>query len=198
MLKDLEIKRKLFHMIIGILIVILVDLNIINPLIITIILVLGIITSIISTKIKIPILYWFLKNMDRKSDIKKYPGKGAITFLLGIILTLILFERNTALASILILTIGDAVSPIVGMHFGKIKNPLNNKKLIEGTIVGIFTASIAASIFINYKEAIIASVVGMIVEAIELKIHKGYAIDDNITVPLVAGITISILKSLGI
>ncbi len=194
MLKDLEIKRKLFHMCSGILIVILADLDIINPLILTIILVLGIITSLLSVKFKFPIIYWFLENMDRNFDIKKYPGKGAITFLIGIILTLILFEKNIALASILILTIGDAVSPIVGMHFGKIKNPLNNKKLIEGTIVGILAASILASIFISYKEAIIASVIGMIVETIELKIHKGYAVDDNITVPLAAGLTIYVLR----
>ena len=191
---ELEIKRKLFHMVSGIIIVLLLDLNIFNKIVLAIILTLGAITSLVSRKIKIPIIYWFLKNMDRRLDLEKYPGKGALTFLLGCLLTLILFEKDIALASILILSIGDAVGAFVGIHFGKTKNPLNRKKLLEGTLAGIFAAFIAASIFVPYIQALIASSISMLVEAIEIKLNKNLILDDNITMPLVSGLSIYLFR----
>lgn len=193
-INELEIKRKLFHMIAGIMLVILVDTKILNVLTLTIILILGILTSLITRKTKIPVFYWFLENMDRKEDLKKYPGVGAVNFLAGCLLVIVLFENNLALASILVLSIGDAVSSLIGIHFGKTIHPLNNKKLIEGTIAGIILSFFAASIFISYKEALVAATAGMIIEAIELKVHKEFIINDNITIPLVSGLAVYIFK----
>ncbi len=192
--KKLEIKRKLFHMIAGLILVILIDLDIINILVITIILILSIVVSILAKKIKVPILYWFLKHMDRKEDLEKSPGKGAVNFLAGSLLALILFDKNLAIASILILTIGDAVSSLVGIHFGKTVNPINNKKLLEGTIAGIIISFLFALIFINYKEALIAATIGMVIEAIELKVHKEFIINDNIAIPLASGLAVTLFR----
>jgi len=189
-----EIKRKLVHMIIGLSLIILLDLKIINKEIIGLALISTIILFFVNKKRRLYPLHWFLDEMERKEDIKEYPGKGAIFFLGGVFLALLFFKEDIALASICILTIGDAISPLVGMHFGKIKNPLNSKKVIEGTIIGIITAASIASIFITYKEAIIAATVGMILESIELKINKDLSINDNLTIPLVSGITITLLR----
>ncbi len=193
-LDHLEIKRKLFHITIGIIFVVLIYLNILNILLITILLILAIITSLISRKIKIPIFYWFLIHFERQEYIKKYPGKGAINLLAGVILTLILFDRNLALASILILALGDGVSTIVGKHFGKNKHIINPRKHIEGTIAGIIVSFFAALIFLNYKEALAASIIGMIAEAIELRFNGESLIDDNIVVPLFSGLAVLVFR----
>ena len=196
---NLEIKRKLFHIIIGLLVIVLLDIKILNVLILSIILLLGIISSIlIKKKIKIPLIYWFLNKMDRDEDLKNFPGKGPIFFVLGCILSLLLFEKNLALASIMVLTIGDAVSLLFGINFGRTVNPLNKKKLIEGTIIGILLSTIAATLFLNLREAFIASLFGMIIESIELRITKKIIIDDNITVPLIAGSSVLLFRLLGI
>ncbi len=196
---NLEIKRKLFHIIAGLLAIVLLDLKILNVLILSIILLLGIISSIlIKKKIKIPLIYWFLNKMDRDEDLKNFPGKGPIFFVLGCILSLLLFEKNLALASIMVLTIGDAVSLLFGINFGRTVNPLNKKKLIEGTIIGILLSTIAATLFLNLREAFIASLFGMIIESIELRITKKIIIDDNITVPLIAGSSVLLFRLLGI
>ena len=182
-------------MIAGLVLVILIDINLVNKLILSISIIIAILTSLISRKIKIPLIYWFLENMDRKEDLKNHPGKGAIYFLVGCLLALILFDKNLALASIIILTLGDAVSPLIGIHFGKTTHPLNNKKLLEGTIAGIIISFIGALMFINYKEALIASVFGMLIEAVEIKFKKEI-INDNITIPLVSSLSVYIFRML--
>ena len=190
-----EIKRQLFHLIAGIILLILLYFNLINFLVLVVLFIGGLLLSVISIKFNIPILSWILDHLDREHDRKRFPGKGALTYLFGCILALLLFERNIAFASIAIMVVGDAIGPLVGIHFGKVKNPINKKKLIEGTLAGFIMASIAALIFVSYKEAILASLVGMVVESLELK-HKEFFLNDNITIPLFSGLTIYLLKLL--
>ncbi|MBI2148427.1 hypothetical protein HYU23_02010 [Candidatus Woesearchaeota archaeon] len=190
----IEVKRKIFHMISGLILVLLIDLGIFNALILGIILILGIFLSLLTNKIKIPLIYWCLKHLDRKNDLNNYPGIGAITFILGCFLSLILFEKNIALASIMVLTIGDSISYLVGTHFGRTTHPLNKNKLLEGTVAGIVFAFFGALIFVNYKEALIASIFGMLIESVELRLTKKLVIDDNITVPLISGLAIYLFR----
>ena len=109
---------------------------------------------------------------------------------------LVLFERNIAFASILILAVGDSVAPFVGRHLGKVKNPLNPTRLIEGTIAGAIAGALAAMFFVSFWHALIASTIAMTVEAIELTL-KNKKIDDNILIPLVSGAVLWAIKFLG-
>lgn len=198
MVNILEIKRKLFHLLSGLVLVILIDLGIFNWISLLIIFILGLAFSfLIKRKIRVPIVSWLLDHMDREHDLKKFPGKGPIYFVLGCLISVLLFEKNIALASIIILTIGDSVGALFGLHFGNIKNPLNRNKFIEGTIIGIILAFVGACIFVNYKEAFFGALFGMLIESIELRLNKDIKIDDNLTVPIVSGLVIYLLRRFG-
>ena len=193
-----EIKRKFLHIILGLSLIILLKYQIISIIHLSIILIVGITTSIISKKYKIPIICHCLREFDRKTA--KLPGQGVITFILGVFLLVIIFGNNNIVyASIMILTFGDSFAAIIGInlkktkHLKRIKNPLSTEKVLEGTIVGIIFASLSSMIFVSIIEAVIASTVAMIIEGVEWKFNKKI-IDDNVLIPLAAGFTIYFIR----
>jgi len=188
-----EIRRQIFHIFLGLTIVILLANNILNSLILFIILILGIIISVLSRKFKIPVIYFFLNIFERKHTLKTFPGKGTISFLMGCLLVLQLFERDIALASIMILTFGDSISHLFGWHLGRKKHPLNCLKSIEGNIAGAITGFLGAMLFVSPLSAFLASFGAMTAEAVELKMNNKI-VDDNIIVPLVAGTIIHLMR----
>ena len=188
-----ETKRRIFHICSGIIITTLIYFNILTPLILFIILVVGGIMSLISLKYNIPIIYWFLKHLDRPEDIKNFPGKGSFYYGIGVLLVLVLFEKDIAMASIIIMALGDSIAPFVGKYYGKIKHPLSNKKFLEGTIAGGIAAFIGALLFVVWIEALLASIAAMIAEGINIK-FSGIAVNDNITMPVTAGVVIWLLR----
>ena len=90
--RNIEAKRQLFHMLFGILIVILLMYGLIGKSHIFSLIIIGIIISFISKKYKILLIYWFLRNFERDRDLKKFPGKGIIFYLIGIFLVLSFFS----------------------------------------------------------------------------------------------------------
>jgi dolichol kinase len=181
-----ELKRKIAHVLFGILGLFLLIYNFVNPLTIFIILIIGISISFLSFKIRIPLISWFLDTFEIKSDKKQLPGRGIIFAVAGSLLVLQLFERNIALASITILTFADPISYLVGKVFGKIKTPLNLKKNIEGTIAGTLISSMLAVFFVPFYLAFSGALIAMIFELLIIKIQD-IQIDDNLIIPLTAG-----------
>lgn len=186
----LEIRRQLFHIFLGITLVILLDRGIFNSHDLFWILVAGIIVSWISTRRRLPIVGWFLDTFERK---QVRPGKGVITYFIGVILALELFPPEIAYAAILILAIGDGVSSLVG-PFGRLKTKLSDKKLFEGTIAGAAFGGAAAMTFVAPIEAFIGASIAMIFEAMEIRLNQKL-LNDNVTVPLVAGTVILLLRN---
>lgn len=192
---ELEFRRQMLHLVAGVVVVVLLYFNIINVYIIFLILLIGVTLSIISKKIKIPFIYWMLKNFDRPHHIKSFPGKGPLFMVLGIFLSLLFFQKNVALASIMILSVGDSLSHIVGRYFGKTKHPLSNVKLLEGSVVGTIAAFLGALIFVNALEAFLASLAAMTFEAVDIKAKKHFA-DDNLLIPVISGAVISLIRTI--
>ena len=193
--KNLEAKRQLFHLLFGILIVILLLYDFLKIVYIFFLIIIGVTVSFLSKKYKIPVIYWFLKNFEREKDLKDFPGKGIIFYLIGVFLTLSFFPLDIAMPSILVLAFGDSVSHLFGATYGKIKHPFTDKKFLEGMIMGFIAAFIGAKFFLPWSEALIASFFAMVAEGIEMKIGAEQ-IDDNIVIPLVAGISIYIARTL--
>lgn len=190
----LEIKRQPFHILLGLLLITLINKDILTPLILSIVIILALAGSIFLKKTKLKIAYKILKFVERKDALEKLPGKGLMAYLIGALLVLIIFEKNIAIASIMILALGDSFSRLIG-PFGKIKHPFNNTKFLEGVIAGIIAASLGAMLFISPLKAITASFFAMVLEGIDLKFFK-LKIDDNITIPLIAGLVIWLMGSL--
>jgi len=194
-LKKQELGRQIFHGLLGLLIVVLYYFNIIGPLTIFITLIVGIILSLISKKVRIPVISKLLDLFQRYEEKTTLPGKGAIFFFTGVLLAIKLFDKDIALAAIVILSLGDSISHIIGRKYGKTKNVLNgnNKKLMEGTFAGIIFAFVGALFFVRPTEAFIAACAAMLAELAEFKLGDK-VIDDNILVPLIAGTVIVVFR----
>ncbi len=192
-----EIERKVMHIMSGSIIVLLLYFDLIDAWFLFLMLILGGIISLISKKYDVPIISWFLKRMERKEQLKRLPGKGALSFLIGVLLAIKLFPKEVALASIVIMTFGDSLSLIYGSLVGKRRVFWNNNKNVEGLFFGGLIAGFLAAIFVNPFHAIISSFCAMLVESLEVKVNDEI-VDDNILIPLVSGTIILLLRKYGV
>lgn len=192
-LTEFELNRQMFHLFLGIAIVLLLRYGFIDKNIILILTFAGIVLSFLSAKTEIPVIYGLLQKFERRKDLKKFPGKGIIFYFIGVYLSLLLFPKEVAMASIMILALGDSVSHLYGLHYGKIKHPLSSTKFLEGTAAGFAAGFIGALIFLPWLEAFLASLAAMIVEAIDIKIGAEQ-VDDNLIIPIVAGAAVWMVR----
>jgi dolichol kinase len=185
MIKKEEINRQLIHILYGAIISILLYFRVIDVYILFLITFIFIILSIlIKNDVKLP-----FKNKVysvQRSYEKTFPFKGVIFYSLGCAISVLVFDLRIAIASILILAFGDGISSLVG-PFGKVKHPFNNLKFLEGIFAGFIVATIASSFLVPMKYAVLASLGAMIIEGFEFKIN-GFKIDDNLLIPLTAGL----------
>ena len=191
---DTELKRKIAHLGTGLFIAITYYLGLLKQKHLFFLMILFIVLSLLSKKFKIPIVNLLLKHFERKRDLKKFPFKGMIFFLGGCLLTVKIFEKDIALASIIILSLGDSMSFLVGNFLGKIKFKFNKLKNVEGILAGALFAFLGSLFFVSVTESFFASLIAMIVEGAGVKIGVS-DIDDNFIVPLVAGTVIYLFRT---
>ena len=111
-----------------------------------------------------------------------------ILYALGIIISLLLFAEPVGYVSITILTLGDGAASIFGQKFGKKSVPFNKDKSFEGAACGFLFAFFGSLLFIDPLRALIASAIGMLIEILPLPVN------DNLTVPLLSGLTLTLLS----
>lgn len=183
-----EIKRKMMHVIVGVVIVLLIYYEVLEFWMALVVFLAGILISIISARNSIPVIRFFLLRYDRPEH-SNTPGLGVISIFSSVSVLLLLLEagllsKGIVLASLMIWVFGDSSAAVVGKIYGKKKHPFNDKH-IEGTIAGIIGGTIGALFFVPLYAAFSAAFVTMIIESLEIKILK-HPIDDNIFVPLIA------------
>ena len=186
MLIRLEVKRQLLHIFLGAILVFLLNFDLINATIIFIIFIIGLVLSLLNRKFRIPLIYQLLQIFDRKKDIEQFPAKGAVFYFFGVFLVVLIFPKDIAMASIMILALGDSVSRLVG-QYGYLKHPFHSEKFFEGLVAGVIAGFLGALFFVPWLLALIGSIVSMLIEGIDLRI-KGFKIDDNLLIPLVAAV----------
>jgi len=189
---NLELRRQIAHALSGIALIFLVKLGIITPAILLAILVMGTVIVLLVKNFHIPVITGALKLFERGKDLKIFPGKGAFFFILGSLLSLLLFERQIALAAIAIMAVGDAVTTVIGIYYGRFKNPFNPEKHLEGTMLAIIISTLAAFTFVDFHLAFFGAVVGIAAESLAVKFIDR-VIDDNLLIPLVAGVVMTAL-----
>jgi dolichol kinase len=89
-----------------------------------------------------------------------------------------------------VVTLGDGFASVVGKTYGRHKIPHSGGKSIEGTAAGIVCAFAGALVFAPPSVALAAALVGMVVEFLPLRVS------DNLTVPLLSGLSATIIGSL--
>ncbi len=195
MLTRKEVGRQTLHALIGVSIVTLYYFNIVSPFAVFLGIIVGLLSSFLSKRIHIPILSSFLNNFERDKEKSRFPGKGMIFFFIGVLLVMQLFEKDIAMAAIMVLAFGDSVSHIFGVKFGQIRNIFNGKsrKLLEGTLAGTLAGFLGAMIFVPIPEAFFGSAVAMIAEVVKIDFNDN-TLDDNLTVPLVAGTVMLLMR----
>jgi dolichol kinase len=119
--------------------------------------------------------------------IKKITFTGATYLMFAALLCIIIFPREVAFAAILLMTIGDAAAAIVGKSYGKVNI---FTKTLEGSIAffvsGLIIIVLMPKLTTDPNElyvGIAAVILTSIIEVMPLKL------DDNITVPLVFGLS---------
>lgn len=192
-MERLEIRRQLFHLFLGIAMVALLMYDFIDKNIVLTLAIIGLALSLISKKARIPVIYNFLEIFERKKDFEKFPGKGIIFYFTGVYISLLFFEKEIAMASIMVLAFGDSISHLYGLHYGKTKNPLSKTKFLEGTAAGFAAGFIGAFVFLPWHEAFFASLAAMAVESIEIKIGA-QQVDDNLIIPFIAGAVVWLIR----
>ncbi|MFQ5532501.1 MAG: diacylglycerol/polyprenol kinase family protein [Candidatus Methylomirabilales bacterium] len=132
---------------------------------------------------------WFL----RWFHVAMRPGEenrvtGATYYLLACWLTILLFERTVAAAALLILACGDTAASIVGQAIGGYR--LRQGKTLSGTLAFLIAAFVVSLPFFPPTIALGAAFVGAVTEFLPIPL------DDNMTVPLAAGISLTLFHAL--
>ncbi|HLW56266.1 MAG TPA: phosphatidate cytidylyltransferase, partial [Bacteriovoracaceae bacterium] len=115
---------------------------------------------------------------------------------LGIALSLLFYQKDLALISIMFLIFSDPVSSFFGVLYGKDKI-LPNKSL-QGFVAGFFTCYLVTLFYLlNLGQTSIdmltfSLVAGLIGAGSEL--ISAFNIDDNLTIPVISGLGLTILN----
>jgi len=132
------------------------------------VLVVGAVLVLLSRSYKLPGVYWFLKKFERRGVREVFPGKGAFFYILGAFVVTSLFEKSIAMASIMILALGDSSSHLIGGYIGRVKHPLSDTKFIEGHVAGALIGTSGAMFFVTPLVALVGASVAMFVEGIDV------------------------------
>lgn len=178
----LEVKRQFVHIFSGILLALLVwfakpllGFYILVPMLILVFL-LGTTPRIMPN---IPGIRDLIFHFEREEDIKNFPFKGAFWYNVGVILPVVLLERNIACTIIVILSLGDGMSTIVGKFFGKHRIGM---KSVEGFTAFVIFSTLGASVLVEPAIAVTLSLIGGLIEMVEF-------FDDNLMIPV--GLTLT-------
>ena len=190
---NLELRRQMAHALTGIALILLIKVGVVTPTVLAVVLVAGTVAIILIRDYRIPGISHALRLFERARDMRFFPGRGAFFFVLGSLLALLLFERQIAIAGIAIMAVGDAVTTVIGIYFGRFKNPFNPEKHLEGTMLAIIISTLAAFTFVDFHLAFFGAVAGIFVESLAIKFIDR-VIDDNLLIPLVAGVVMTAIS----
>ncbi len=111
---------------------------------------------------------------------------GASYSLIGAWLTILLFEKRLACAALLVLAVGDTVASLVGRAVGG--RTLLGRKTAAGSLAMFVASSLVALAFVPPWVAVGGALAATLVELLPLPI------DDNLTIPLAAGLALMLLS----
>ncbi|MCR5171575.1 MAG: SEC59/DGK1/VTE5 family protein [Treponema sp.] len=128
--------------------------------------------------IEIPLLSHITQAAARQRDNKGFVF-GPVTLVLGIVLTAVLFDEQSARVGIFALAFGDGLASLGGKTFGKVRVPLTNGKTAAGSLT-CFTAIFISSYMVtkNTGMALILAAAGTLIEGLPLKDY------DNLLLPV--------------
>ncbi|MFX1364495.1 MAG: glycerol-3-phosphate acyltransferase [Promethearchaeota archaeon] len=129
-----------------------------------------------------------VKSIFKKGEVSKF--SSMTVFLVAGFISILVFEKNIAIASLIFLIFGDIFGKIFGLAFGKHKI---FDKTLEGTLA-YFGSVLICGYFIFFIfdiPLIILLCGGVVAPIIEL---FSFGVDDNFTVPIVSGAIMTMVQ----
>jgi phytol kinase len=126
---------------------------------------------------QLPLVTRFTLLMSREDEATHFVV-APIYLAVGVVLSLLIFPKNIAYASITITAIGDPVASYVGRRFGQIHV---RQKTLEGFAAGFVVSFAVALAWVPPYLALAGSVVGMLIELLGV-------FGDDLTIPIGAGL----------
>ncbi len=121
--------------------------------------------------------YRLIYSLEREKNFSK-PGIQALWANLGIFSVFLLFGKEPAIVSVVVLAVGDAFASMVGMRYGRTRM---GSKSLEGSIAFFLSTFLVLLPFLGLWKAFLICSFSAIVEALPI------SVDDNFSVPLTAG-----------
>ena len=172
-----EINRQLFHVVLGLaLLLVLLNFGRLKTIyFLSGILFVGLLLiNLVVRGIRVPVASWFVETFERRNV--PLPGYGSAWYLVGLLLSCLLIRDPTYLASaVIVFAFGDAASTIFGLR-AKTALPYNPRKTLEGT--GAFILFSLSTFLLIGEYAIPLALFAALVESLPL------GVDDNLSIPL--------------
>lgn len=115
---------------------------------------------------------------------------GATYYFLACWLTIFMFDRTIAIAALLILACADTAASVVGQAIGGYR--IGQRKTLAGTVAFLTTACLVMLPFFPLATSFVVASIAAVTEVLPLPV------DDNVTIPLVTGISLTLLRPLSI
>ncbi len=116
-----------------------------------------------------------------------------VFFAIGAFISILIFEKSIAIASILMLAIGDAASALAGVVKSVDKPEMYEKRMKPPEVMLVmFTVSfiIGCLVLHSLPVAVFGAIGAVIADGVPLRVHS-VIIDDNLTIPLFSGALMS-------
>ncbi len=112
---------------------------------------------------------------------------GSTTFIIGALIATVLFSKTITVTVLLFLTFGDTIAYFVGNTVARIK--IVGEKTLEGVIACFLMSFLIALIIpeISFWHGLLGALVASIVEILP------WRIDDNFSIPVIAGAFLQLL-----
>ena len=125
-----------------------------------------------------------------EKNLKKQENKrlsGSFFFILSSLITVAFFEKNIAISALCILSIADPLSSLLGSIFGRVRFL---GKSLEGTTTFFIASFLILRVFsfaipIAFAGAVIASLT---------ELFSSRLVDDNLSIPLVTALALTLLN----
>lgn len=122
----------------------------------------------------------------RKEEFNKFSGMAYL--LSGAFFVVVFFPKPVGLLAFLFLAIGDPISSIVGVLYGKDK--IVGNKSLQGSMAGFLACTFTAALYFQFlgimtDRIILVSLIGGFIGALSELIPVG-KLDDNFTIPVIS------------
>jgi glycerol-3-phosphate acyltransferase PlsY len=130
-------------------------------------------------------LRWFRGAMRPEEEEQK--PTGALYYFLACWVTILIFERTVAVVALLVLACGDTAASVAGQTLGGYR--ITQGKTLAGTVAFTVAAFVVTLPFFPPAPALAGAVIAAVTECLPLPLN------DNITIPLAAGTTLTLLRA---